>query len=428
MKFLVLLLGDVLIYFITLYFAFFVRTGQALSLDNYISKASAFAPLVLIAVFLWYTLGVYDNAMRKNVMRIFNTFLNSLVIFVIVSVFLFYLFPGYFGATPKTILVIFVLALFPMLVFWHYFAPKILRIANPTALLVTPGFVPVGFNFIERIFTREPNEALKTALENFKGKRVVIPFEIARESALSHVVENALLRGVRFIDLTAVQEEERGYVNLNSVDELWFLEHMRKARNALLLFAKRVIDIVVALFLFPIFLVFLPFVALVIKLQDGGDVFIRQKRIGLYGAPFVIYKFRSMTGSDSGKDALKSKLRVTPFGAFLRKSRIDELPQLWNILKGDLSLIGPRPEIDTLVEEYRKAIPFYHMRHIVRPGLTGWAQTTHTRDPHHGIDIEATKEKLAHDLFYIKHLSLFLELKIILKTAKLLLRKVFTRG
>ena len=241
-------------------------------------------------------------------------------------------------------------------------------------------------------------------------------------------LQNCMLRGVAFLDLNALQEAQRGAVDLEHINELWFLQHMRKIHNKLFLFAKRVIDIVVALFLFPVFLVLLPFVALVIKLQDGGDVFIRQKRIGLYGVPFVIYKFRSMTGSDSGKDALKSKLRVTPFGAFLRKSRIDELPQLWNILKGDLSLIGPRPEIDTLVEEYRKAIPFYHMRHIVRPGLTGWAQTTHTRDPHHGIDIEATKEKLAHDLFYIKHLSLFLELKIILKTAKLLVRKVFARG
>jgi lipopolysaccharide/colanic/teichoic acid biosynthesis glycosyltransferase len=134
-------------------------------------------------------------------------------------------------------------------------------------------------------------------------------------------------------------------------------------------------------------------------------------------------KFRSMTGADSGSEVLKSKLRVTPLGKMIRRTRIDELPQLWNVFKGDLSLIGPRPEFPALVEEYRKHIPYYHLRHLVKPGLSGWAQLYHDNHPHHGSDVEATREKLSYDLYYLTHRSLTLDATIALKTVKKLLTR-----
>ena len=117
----------------------------------------------------------------------------------------------------------------------------------------------------------------------------------------------------------------------------------------------------------------------------------------------------------------KIKNKVTKVGAFLRKSRIDELPQIWNVLMGDISLIGPRPEFEKPVREYVEKIPYYNVRHMIKPGLSGWAQIYHEQHPHHGVDIEETRNKLSYDLYYIKNRSFMLDIKIALKTIKTLL-------
>ena len=155
---------------------------------------------------------------------------------------------------------------------------------------------------------------------------------------------------------------------------------------------------------------------LLIRFFDGKPVFYLSKRKGVLGKDFYIYKFRTMNGSDTGKEAIKSKLKVTKLGRYLRASRLDELPQVFNILKGQMSFIGPRPEISELAEEYEKEIPEYIFRYLLKPGLSGWAQINHHDDPHHAKNIEKTKEKLEYDLFYIKEASLLLDLNIFIQT------------
>ena len=145
-------------------------------------------------------------------------------------------------------------------------------------------------------------------------------------------------------------------------------------------------------------------------------------RIGKGGKKIKIVKFRSMTEGDGWVDNDK---KVTRVGNFLRKTSIDELPQLWGVLKGDQSLIGPRPELPELVEKYSKEISYYNIRHLHKPGLSGWAQISQENAPHHTTDIESTKEKLSYDLFYIKHHSFVLDLKIALKTIRTLVSRIF---
>jgi lipopolysaccharide/colanic/teichoic acid biosynthesis glycosyltransferase len=130
-----------------------------------------------------------------------------------------------------------------------------------------------------------------------------------------------------------------------------------------------------------------------------------------------------MSGNDSGNYGPhgKTQLVVTRVGRWLRVLRIDELPQLWNVFKGDLSLVGPRPELPALAEQYSSRIPYYNARYLVTPGLAGWAQTRHDRHPHHGADIAETKEKLSYDLYYLKHRSLFFDIFIILQTIRIVL-------
>jgi hypothetical protein len=167
---------------------------------------------------------------------------------------------------------------------------------------------------------------------------------------------------------------------------------------------------------------------LVLKYQDGGDLFFVAERIGKNNKPFKVYKFRSMTQVKVEKINFADKnegVRVTRFGKILRKTRIDELPQLLNVIKNELSLIGPRPELPQLVKEYNNQIPFYGIRHIITPGLSGFAQIFQDQDsvPKSGLSTNATKVKLSYDVYYLKHRSIFMDLSLILKTIKILLQK-----
>ena len=173
-------------------------------------------------------------------------------------------------------------------------------------------------------------------------------------------------------------------------------------------------------------LIFYPFIFLIIKIQDGGTVFYISKRIGKDGKEFDLYKFRSMTDVKENNVASKEEgKRVTGFGDFMRKTRIDELPQLINVIKGNLSLIGPRPELPELVKEYSNQIAFYGIRHTIVPGLSGYAQIYQDQKevPKFGLSTDATKEKLSYDVYYLKHRSFILDLSLIIKTVRVLIGK-----
>ncbi|MBU1558085.1 sugar transferase, partial [Patescibacteria group bacterium] len=167
-------------------------------------------------------------------------------------------------------------------------------------------------------------------------------------------------------------------------------------------------------------LILYPFVFVAIKIEGGGPVFITQERIGQGNKIIKMVKFRSMKVNDSGVWPTEEDQRITKVGKFIRKTRIDELPQLWNILKGDISLIGPRPDIIDLGKKLTKEIPYYTIRNLVKPGLSGWAQIKQDVPPH---SIEETKVRLTYDLYYVKNRSFLLDFKIALKTIKTLLSR-----
>lgn len=187
-------------------------------------------------------------------------------------------------------------------------------------------------------------------------------------------------------------------------------------------FLKRIMDIVLALIGFALFIPLFPFIALAIYIDSRGSIFYSQIRVGLNGRPYRIYKLRSMKPDAEGKTgavfAQKNDMRVTRVGKFMRKTRLDELPQLWNILKGDMSMIGPRPERPEHVERLQEKIPFYRTRHIIRPGVTGWAQVKYN----YGANDEDSLVKLQYDLYYIRHQSLLLDFGILIRTIGKVLR------
>jgi len=181
--------------------------------------------------------------------------------------------------------------------------------------------------------------------------------------------------------------------------------------------ARRLISILVSVFGLTICLPVMPFLIVAVRLSSPGPIFFRQVRVGRNGHPFNIYKFRTMRQDAEANGAVwatKNDSRITPLGRFMRKTRLDEIPQLWNVLRGDMGFVGPRPERPEFVQWLEKEIPYYSLRHMIRPGITGWAQVRYQ----YGASLEETKRKLEYDLYYIKHISLSLDLLIMFETIK----------
>ena len=201
----------------------------------------------------------------------------------------------------------------------------------------------------------------------------------------------------------------------------WFLENISTRPHGGYDILKRLMDIIISIPLLAIPIITYPFILIAIKLEDGGPVFTFQDRIGRSNHPIRILKFRTMLFNDNGDWRNKGLInRVTRVGDFLRKTRLDEFPQLWNVLRGDISLIGPRPEFPEAVKHYTDEIPYYGIRHLIKPGLSGWAQIYQERHPHHGLDALETANKLSYDLYYIKNRSFLLDVKIALRTMETL--------
>jgi lipopolysaccharide/colanic/teichoic acid biosynthesis glycosyltransferase len=234
-------------------------------------------------------------------------------------------------------------------------------------------------------------------------------------------------KNIRFFNLPTMYEQLHHRIPPSLVEESWLLENVATGSPHYAYdLLKRFIDIIGSVIALIPTIILLPFVATAIYLEDKGSLFYRAERVGRYNRIIHIFKFRTMTGLDNPNQALHTEQHVTKVGSFLRKTRIDELPQLINIFKGDLSFIGPRPEIPTLASVYSENIPYYNMRHLTTPGLSGWAQINNFDVPRGGVDIPRTIDKLSFDLYYLKHRSLALDIEIALKTINTLLMRTGT--
>ena len=251
--------------------------------------------------------------------------------------------------------------------------------------------------------------------------RIVVAMEERRGKLPVDLLLALKNRGVQVQDGNDVYESITGKVPIESIRLSWLLFSPGYFASRLFLIYKRFASLVISTIGLLLSLPLLPFVVLAIKLSSPGQVLYRQDRVGRGGVVFRCYKFRTMRSdaeADTGPTWAKDDdPRITVVGRFLRKARMDEIPQLWNVLRGDMSLIGPRPERPEFVAALNQEIPFYHLRHSVRPGITGWAQILYK----YGSSVEDSKEKLRYDLYYIKNMSAGLDLLIILSTIKIIL-------
>jgi len=290
------------------------------------------------------------------------------------------------------------------------------------------GFVIVGYiamsegkKPVEEAVPRSAIDDLSRHVASLGASEVVLALEERRNALPLKDLLRIKTAGVHVNDFSSFIERETGRVDLDTLNPSWliFSDGFSSGR-ALSSFAKRVFDIAASglllLVSFPVIALF----ALLVKLDSRGPAFFRQRRIGLYGEPFDLIKLRSMR-SDAEKDgarwAEKDDPRITRVGRFIRTVRIDELPQTWSVLCGHMSFVGPRPEVPAFVEDLEDKLPFYAERHMVKPGITGWAQINYP----YGASVEDARGKLEYDLYYAKNYTPFLDLLILLQTLRVIL-------
>ena len=272
----------------------------------------------------------------------------------------------------------------------------------------------------DRVITNR--ESLSEVARRYGAAEIVVGLEDRRGKLPTDELLTCRLQGVRVRDFTSFMEGETGQVELQSLDPSWLIFSAGfSAQHRIERAVKRVFDVVASSLLLAFALPVAAMAALAIRLDDGGPIFYRQQRVGLHGRPFMLLKFRSMRAEGEGDRVARwasvRDCRVTRIGAFIRKTRIDEIPQVINVLKGEMSFVGPRPEQVPIVDELCKSIPYYRYRHMVKPGITGWAQINYP----YGASIEDARQKLAFELYYIKNYSLILDFLILIQTVRVVL-------
>lgn len=435
-----LFLGDVFFFAFALWATLALRALAWPDSALLTAYAVPFALLFALWVLVYFVAGLYESRTIIFARRALSITLLVAQMINIGIAALFFFFVPEFGIAPKTILIIYLVVSFLFVLVWRVFIfPWFGLQKAETALLVGEGAeideLSGALNQAHRapatiVATVRPSDgtivASITALTQEHHPRFIIAdFSDPRVAAAFPQIYNLLSRGVRFVDAMDLYEEVYGRVPLSQIDEMWLARNASKYSHILYDPIKAMMDFFGGLILGIISLVLYPLIIIAILIEDGFPIFIAQERVGEDNKLVRIYKFRSMSGNDNGKYGATgaTALHVTRVGKFLRAWRFDELPQLWNIMRGNISLIGPRLEFPTLVAQYEQAIPYYGVRHLIKPGLSGWAQLYHHADPHHAADVEATKMKLSYDLYYLKHRSLALDIIIAIKTVRRMLVK-----
>jgi sugar transferase (PEP-CTERM system associated) len=264
---------------------------------------------------------------------------------------------------------------------------------------------------------------IPSIIDSHAVDRVVVSLADARGKLPMDRLLDMKLSGVTFDHLASVYEEYTGKIAVENLRPSWFIFSAGFRKTRLIAATKRVLDIVSSVVGLTLALPVMAVVAVSVKCASRGPALYHQRRVGQHGREFTIHKFRTMRTDAEAKTgavwASANDSRVFPLGRVLRKTRLDELPQLWNVLCGEMSLVGPRPERPEFVAQLAQQIPFYGQRHVVKPGVTGWAQVCYS----YGASVEDAMEKLQYDLFYIKNQSLALDLAVILYTIKIVVRR-----
>ncbi len=434
---LLLLVGDIAVLFVSLFLTLTLRYGSIPTQEVLLDHIVPFSILFTLSILISFIAGLYEKHTLILKDKLPITLTKVQIVNTLISITFFYFIP-YFIITPKITLFMYLIISLIIMVPWRMSVAQTFgRIRRNKALLIGEGdearelyeeihnnsrYGTTIVKWIDTSIVKIDHTEILTLIKSEKIHLVAADFGNKDIHNLMPTLYPFIFSGVQFANMQKMYEEIFDRVPLSLVNDSWFLENISLASKISFDIFKRMMDIVIATIIGLVTLIVYPFIYIAIKLDDGGPIFITQERVGKNNKMIKIKKFRTMTTNDHGNYTLveAQENTVTRVGLFLRKSRLDEIPQLLNVFLGDLSLIGPRPELPSLVSVYDNTIDYYSMRHIIKPGLSGWAQIYHENHPHHGEAVTETKEKLSYDFYYIKNRSILLDLKIALQTLKVL--------
>ena len=430
-----LLIGDLIILYLSLWLTLLIRYEADFTFTRWQQHFWPFSIIYFIWLIVFFIAGLYELSIARNNITFYNTLARGLAINVGLAISFFYFIP-YFGITPKTNLflnlIIFALLFSGWRNLYNYLIKSSTLLNNVLIIgknkeidqldKIIKNNPQLGYRILKIVSPQEiktPFDLLEMATQK-NIKIIVTAINPYQDTKLVQSLYQCLPLKISFSDLPSFYEKILGKVPISSIGEIWFLENLTESQKNFYEAIKRMLDMFGSFIFGIVSLIFYPFITLAIKIDSKGPVFYTQRRIGQDGQIFKVLKFRSMT-EDAEKNgaqwADQQDHRITRIGKFLRKTRLDELPQMWNIFTGQMSFIGPRPERIEFVQQLEKEIPYYQIRHIVKPGLTGWAQVNFR----YGASVQDSIEKLQYELYYIKHRSFVLDLSILLRTIKIVL-------
>ncbi|MDP3004059.1 MAG: exopolysaccharide biosynthesis polyprenyl glycosylphosphotransferase [Candidatus Azambacteria bacterium] len=435
LKIFLLVLSDILIFYISLSLTLIIRyiaidRAPTTFFSSINLHFTSFSIIFIFWLLVFWAAGLYDIIKLRNEELFYKTLIIAFLINAALAVSLFYFIP-YFIITPKINLFIDLALTLAILYFWRQyfnrwagraFGINLVFLGASPEIMELKEFLnnnpQLGYQ-VAGILAPDNVPELENLWQSKKFSLIVSAEQFNHSQKLAFLLFQYFKKGVTISDLDKFYENVTNRVPISIIREVWFLENISEIERGFYEIGKRTFDIIMGIILGLVTIVIFPIVAIGIKIFDPGPIFYCQKRIGKNGQAFTLIKFRSLPLNKNNNRMQKpNQEEITSFGKFLRKSHWDELPQVWNILKNEMSFIGPRPEKPEFVERLSSEIPFYEMRHLVKPGMSGWAQL---HNPNAGPTLKETLEKLQYDLYYVKNRSVFLDLSIVLKTLRVLI-------
>jgi len=445
-KKIILLLGDILILYISLYTMLGLRYLDLPGLDSWSGHFWPFSIIFIAWIIIFYISDLYNLHLAINNEKFIQKSLKSIFIASLLSAVFFYLNPK-IGIAPKTNLIIYIVIFTIFFFLWRRLFNWSLNSYLPKLNIAFIGYnnqvkelieslkqkPQLGFK-VALIASRHTNEKInnipavrsiskiKSTIIDKDINTIILAASLHQSKELRSALFSCLPLKVNFQNFSNFYEMITGRVPIEAISETWFLENLSEGSKRTYDFIKRTYDLILAIFILIVTAVFWPLVGLLLKIENKEAVFFTQTRAGKDGKNFQILKFRTQISLTNNPEPAKhNDSRTTKVGNFLRKSRIDEIPQVINIILGDMSFIGPRPERPEIIKKLEQEVPFYNERLLVKPGLTGSDQVS---GEYHSPSRVDTLKKLQYDLFYIKNRSLYLDTSIILKT----IATVFSRA
>ena len=430
----ILFAGDLLSLNLALYLTIAIRYPQPLWQDMWGRHWGYFLVVFTIWLIVLYINDFYDLNLKVNGRIFFQKLISAIALGAGLSILYFYLYTDN-NITPKTNFLIFLAVFTFIFLLWRTLYQSLIHSSIPKESLAIIGFNQKtekivaslqnnpGAGYQAALIFKSPGE-IGTLADSVRAKHIhtiVICDDFGLSESLRQALFDCLSLNITFFDYPDFYELLTGKVPVEEIGSSWFLENLKEGEKNYYNFIKQLADTILAIMILVVSLPLWPLIALIIKLESKGPVFFRQTRLGRNEKLFQMIKFRTMKEDGNRRTmTVEGDKRITRFGAFLRKTRLDEIPQVLNILRGEMSFIGPRPERPEIVADLEKQIPFYKTRLLIKPGLTGWDQIS---GHYHSATAEDSLEKLQYDLFYLKQRSLYLDLSISLRTIATMLSR-----